>query len=65
MGYTCGGGERRPSQRRIRIEQNAYDLVLLDIMLPGLDGYLFLWKTSPHGHAGDFYHGKGQPWATV
>lgn len=32
-----------------KIEQNDYDLVLLDIMLPGLDGYALLESLRPQG----------------
>ena len=36
------------------IEKNTYDLALLDIMLPGLDGYALLDYLRPQGGAGDF-----------
>lgn len=42
-----------------RIEQNAYDLVLLDIMLPGLDGYELLEYLRPTGTPVIFITAKG------
>ena len=42
-----------------KIEQNDYDLVLLDIMLPGLDGYELLEYLRPMGTPVIFITGKG------
>ncbi len=42
-----------------RIEQNPYDLVLLDIMLPGLDGYELLEYLRPTGTPVIFITAKG------
>ena len=42
-----------------KIEQNDYDLVLLDIMLPGLDGYELLEYLRPMGTPVIFITAKG------
>ena len=42
-----------------KIEQNNYDLVLLDIMLPGLDGYELLEYLRPMGTPVIFITAKG------
>ena len=42
-----------------KIEQNDYDLVLLDIMLPGLDGYELLEYLRPMGTPVIFIMAKG------
>lgn len=40
-GYSCSVGENGLSATE-KIEQNSYDLILLDIMLPEIDGYELL-----------------------
>ncbi len=42
-----------------RIEQNVYDLVLLDVMLPGLDGYELMDYLRPTGTPVIFITAKG------
>ena len=42
------------------IEKNDYDLALLDIMLPGLDGYALLDYLRPPGCARDIFDRQGR-----
>ena len=42
-----------------KIEQNVYDLVLLDVMLPGLDGYELMDNLRPTGTPVIFITAKG------
>lgn len=58
LGYAC---ERVSDglQAADRIEQNVYDLILLDIMLPGADGYALLAQIKPTGTPVIFLTAKG------
>lgn len=58
VGYTCEAVNDGLTAAD-RIEQNAYDLVLLDIMLPGLDGYELLEYLRPTGTPVIFITAKG------
>ena len=58
VGYTCEAVNDGLAAAD-RIEQNAYDLVLLDIMLPGLDGYELLEYLRPTGTPVIFITAKG------
>lgn len=58
MGYRCEAVNDGLAAAD-RIEQNDYDLVLLDIMLPGLDGYELLEYLRPMGTPVIFITAKG------
>ena len=64
VGYTCEAVNDGLAAAD-RIEQNAYDLVLLDIMLPGLDGYELLEYLRPTGTPVIFITAKGSLVARV
>ena len=41
------------------LEKKQYDLVLLDIMMPQIDGYDLLNYIRPHRHTLHLHHGQG------
>lgn len=50
------------------LEKQQFDLVLLDVMLPGVDGFALMDYIAPTGHAGHLSDGekrRGGPGARV
>ena len=57
-GYSCRKAYDGLTAADLILE-NTYDLILLDIMLPGVDGYSLLEQIKPTGTPVHFSHGQG------
>ena len=57
-GYSCQKAYDGLTAANL-ITEHTYDLVLLDIMLPGIDGYSLLEQIQAHRDAGDLSHSQG------
>ena len=40
------------------LESTLFDLILLDVMLPGVDGFTLMDYIAPYGHAGHLFNGQ-------
>lgn len=56
-GYTCTCAADGAAAADL-LESNAYDLILLDVMLPEIDGFELMEYIRPTGTPRDFHHGE-------
>ena len=59
VGYECEYAQDGEMGAAM-VEKQSYDLVLLDIMLPKINGYELMEYLAQLQNSGNFYHGKGQ-----
>ena len=63
LGYRCVKAADGEAAADL-LERQRFDLILLDVMLPGVDGFALMDYIAPTGTAGDLPHCAGPAWPT-